>query len=112
MFGVGAGITAALLRVLASGEAEGNGAGGHEAGRARMVTTTFDSVTVNADSGGRPETTLTAHPGWFHRCRRTGQLQWVPAALERESGQTSSSAGGPGTSDQISEAQPALSSIR
>jgi len=84
MFGIGAGITAALLRVLASGEAEGNGAGGHEAGRARMVTTTFDSVTVNADSGGRPETTLTAHPGWFHRCRRTGQLQWVPAALERE----------------------------
>ena len=77
-----------------------------------MVTTTFDSVTVNADSGGRPETTLTAHPGWFHRCRHTGQLQWVPEALERESGQTSSSAGGPGTSDQISEAQPALSSIR
>jgi len=70
-----------------------------------MFTGTCTSLTGSNDSGGKPETTPRAHPGWFHRCRHTGQLQWVPAAVEREGAQASPSAGGLSNTDQSREHQ-------
>lgn len=45
-----------------------------------MVNDTHTMVTVIHECTGEPDPQLPSHPGWFHRCRRTGQLEWVPAS--------------------------------
>jgi hypothetical protein len=44
-----------------------------------MVSQTQEIMTVIPEDG-KPDPRLPAHPGWFHRCRHTGELEWVPAS--------------------------------
>ncbi len=44
---------------------------------------------ANPAQGRRPDSRLSTHPGWFHRCRQTGELQWVPASAVPDSEQES-----------------------
>ena len=46
----------------------------------QVVNTAQDILTVNPDRSGKPDYRLPTHPGWFRRCRYTGEVQWVPAS--------------------------------
>ena len=43
-----------------------------------MVDQAHEMLTVIRERPGKPDPQLN-HPGWFRRCRRTGELEWVPA---------------------------------
>ena len=59
-----------------------------------MVNTAQDILTANPERGGNSDTRPPTHPGWFHRCRHTGELQWVPASAVPDSAQGSPAAHG------------------
>jgi hypothetical protein len=62
-----------------------------------MVNTAPDGSPVNPGCGGKSDSSAPTRPGWFHRCRHTGELQWVPASAVPESAQASiSSRSAPG----------------
>jgi hypothetical protein len=44
-----------------------------------MVNQSHEMLTVIDERSGKPDQQL-SHPGWFHRCPRTGELEWVPAS--------------------------------
>jgi len=52
-----------------------------------MVNTAQDILTVNPERSGKSDSRLPIHPGWFHRCRHTGELKWVPASAVPDSAQ-------------------------
>ena len=45
-----------------------------------MVNDAHKMLTVIHQRTAHADPQLPSHPGWFHRCRRTGELEWVPAA--------------------------------
>ena len=49
-----------------------------------MVNTAQDILTVNLERTGKSDSRLPTHPGWFQRCRHTGELLWVPASVVPE----------------------------
>ena len=51
-----------------------------------MASTAHDIQTVNPDRSGKPDSRLATHPGWFRRCRLTGELHWVPASAVSDPG--------------------------
>jgi hypothetical protein len=49
-----------------------------------MVNNAHKMLTVIHEPTGKSDPQ--PQPGWFHRCRRTGELEWVPAAAVPDRG--------------------------
>jgi hypothetical protein len=67
-----------------------------------MANTTRDIFPVSPERDGKDDSRLSAHPGWFRRCRHTGELQWVPASAVPDSAH-----GAPAAHGQPHAARPA-----
>ena len=77
-----------------SNEAEATAPPAMEAGRNPMVDTAGDILTVNPERSGKSDSRLPTRPGWFHRCRHTGELLWVPASAVPDGAQGAPAAHG------------------